>query len=227
MECPFADISRLPQRVEASGCPFHAHVVPAEMKVVDAVHLNVTGWHGEHKTSEQQAAVLADIGGGDRIREFLTRFYAHAFVDNHIKDFFYQDDGTAAHAKRLGDWIIQKMGGEGTPWTDSGRWGLRQKTHQDAWRNEKRDPSVRGRRFKLDDCRIWMRLNFWAARECGLFEHEPFWTWYVEFIEHFMAFYEYKAPRYCREDAAWSADPSNLAQYAADGNLMKDVIGKW
>jgi hypothetical protein len=37
----------------------------------------------------------------------------------------FMDDGAEAHGKRLGDWIIEKMGGEGHPWTDSGRLGQR------------------------------------------------------------------------------------------------------
>jgi truncated hemoglobin YjbI len=179
-----------------------------------------------HHPSAGTASLLADIGGGDRIREFVTRFYARAFLDTHIKDFFFLDDGATAHAKRLADWIIQKMGGEGEPWTDSGRWGMRQPSHHAAWHSHKRDPALVGQRFKLDDCRIWMRLHFCAARECGLHEHEPFWEWYVQFIEHFIAVYERSAPRYAAEDAEWSADPRNLAAYEASGHLMRDVIGR-
>lgn len=37
----------------------------------------------------------------------------------------FMDDGAEAHGKRLADWIIEKMGGEGYPWTDSGRLGQR------------------------------------------------------------------------------------------------------
>jgi truncated hemoglobin YjbI len=226
-QCPFQDIARLPSYPSEAptGCPFHAHAPGPNQHPFDDVTLNVQ--RGEHNTSEQQGALLADIGGGDRIREFLTRFYARAFQDNHIKDFFFMNDGAPAHAKRLGDWIIQKMGGEGVPWTDSGRWGKRQQTHLEAWKSPKRDPAHYGRRFKLDDCRIWMRLNFWAARECGLRDHEGFWSWYVDFIEHFIAFYEYKAPMWTREDAAWSSEASNHAEYAANGNLMLDLIDKW
>ena len=32
----------------------------------------------------------------------------------------------------------------------------------------KRDAAQFGQHFKLDDCRVWMRLPFWAAREAGL-----------------------------------------------------------
>lgn len=221
-ECPLANI-QVPA-ADIQKCPFHKHFVPTEYAVQDPVPLSVKG--GTHTTSASQAALLADIGGGDRIREFVTRFYARAFVDSHIKDFFFLDDGATAHAKRLADWIIQKMGGEGEPWTESGRWGMRQPSHHAAWYSQKRDPSLQGQRFKLDDCRIWMRLHFWAARECGLHEHEAFWEWYVQFIQHFIAVYERSAPRYTAADAEWSADPRNTAAYEAKGNVMSNVIGR-
>lgn len=80
---------------------------------------------------------------------------------------------------------------------------------------------------QLDDCRIWMRLHFWAARECGLDKHDSFWLWYVQFIEHFVEFYERKAPRYAMEDAEWSLHAGNIAEYQANGNKMLDVMGRW
>lgn len=223
-ECPFANLATAPKPTEAAKtCPFHAHTVPNEFNIHNSVPLSVRG--GTHQVSAATAALLADIGGGDRIREFVTRFYARAFLDQHIKPFFFADDGATAHGKRLADWIIEKMGGEGRPWTDSGRLGMRQPSHHSAWYSDKRDPSVMGQHFKLDDCRIWMRLHFWAARECGLHEHAPFWEWYVEFIEHFIAVYERSAPRYAADDAAWSANPRNTELYEKDGYFMSDVVG--
>jgi hypothetical protein len=64
-------------------------------------------------------------------------------VDATLKQFLFLDDGPAAHAKRLADWIIEKMGGEGQPWTDSGRRGMRQPSHHAAWNSSRRDPSGR------------------------------------------------------------------------------------
>lgn len=227
-ECPYADLQynvQAQQTDVAQRCPYHAHVVPREYNVHNPVRLHVKG--GTHYTSEKTAALLRDIGGGDRIREFVTRFYARAFLDVHIKEFFFLDDGATAHARRLADWIIQKMGGEGEPWTDSGRLGMRQPSHHAAWNSHKRDASRMGQHFKLDDCRIWMRLHFWAARECGLHEHPVFWQWFIEFIEHFIAVYERSAPRYAAEDAEWSASAANLEAYQQQGLLMSDVIGRW
>ena len=225
-ECPFTNLKYAPEKSlsKIGQCPFHAHKLPEQYNIDTSIPLNVRG--STHYPSNATAQLLADIGGGDRIREFTTRFYARAFLDVHIRDFFFMDDGATAHAKRLADWIIQKMGGEGEPWTDSGRLGMRQPSHHAAWNSAKRDPAVLGQHFKLDDCRIWMRLNFFAARECGLHAHEPFWEWYIQFIEHFIAVYERTAPRYAVQDAEWSSDSANILRYEKQGNLMVDVIGR-
>jgi len=124
----------------------------------------------------------------------------------------------------IGDWIIQKMDANLTPWSDSGRWGQRQPSHHQAWNNVKRHPHRRGEHFKLDDARIWMRLHFWAARECGLAEHEPFWNWYILFIRHFVNVYDGRAPPYARADAEWSSSVSNIQTYLDNNRRMSDVI---
>ena len=225
-ECPFADLAldltqTTPEQA-AQQCPFHSHHVPERFYVNHDVPIVVKG--GTHQVSQGTAKLLKDIGGGDRIREFCTRFYARAFLDETLKPFFFKDDGATAHGKRLADWIVQKMGGEGEPWTDSGRWGMRQPSHYAAWNSDKRDPSVRGRHFQLDESRIWMRLHFWAIRECGLHLHEPFWTWYIQFIEHFIKIYERKAAQYAELDAEWSANPANTEVYLANGHVMTDLL---
>lgn len=211
VECPLANLS---EDSAQSKCPFHRHKIPSSFQLQDSIPLVVK--NGSHQISDGTEALLKDIGGGDRIREFCTRFYARAFLDQTLQPFFFAEDGATAHGQRLADWIIQKMGGEGTPWTDSGRWGMRQPSHSAAWHNEKRHPSVRGRHFKLGETRVWMRLHFWAARECKLHEHGPFWTWYIEFIEHFVSVYERKAPKYAESDAEWSASPANLNRYLTE-----------
>jgi hypothetical protein len=168
---------------------------------------------------------LADIGGGDTIREMCTRFYSFMFEDKLLKTFLFVDDGPEGHAKRLGDWIIEKLGGEGLPWSDSGRHGTRQQQHRLAWNNTKRDRSVRGRPFDITDTRVWQRLHFLAARECGLAEHAAFWGLYVKFIAHFIGVYESRAPNYTAIDSEWSADPSNVQQYFSNGRTMRDIMG--
>jgi len=181
--------------------------------------------YGDYDRTMESSQLLRELGGGQRILEMTTRFYAHAFLDSHIKELFFKDDGAGAHGDRLGHWIVQFMGGEGNPWDDSGREGMRQATHAAAWMSPRRTPARRGRRFKLDDCRIWMRLMFWAGREVGLMSNPTFASWYTQFIGHFIRIYEATAPPYAAKDAAWSADPRNVALYLESGHVMKDVIG--
>ncbi|KAF0711683.1 hypothetical protein As57867_005128, partial [Aphanomyces stellatus] len=172
-ECPFANLAQPMVETSPSQCPFHAHNAVAPASITHPVDLVVR--HSTFITTDKSATLLRDIGGGDRIRECCTRFYARAFLDVQLKPFFFEDDGATAHGQRLADWIIEKMGGEGTPWSDSGRFGMRQPSHFKAWNCEKRDPAVRGDHFNLTDTRTWMRVHFWAARECGLDQHEAFW----------------------------------------------------
>jgi hypothetical protein len=70
-----------------------------------------------------------------------------------------------------------------------------------------------GEHFKLDTCRVWMRLHFWAMREEGLHEHAPFADYYVRFISHFVSVYERTAPPFTRDSFRWSADPANTQRY--------------
>lgn len=76
-----------------------------------------------------------------------------------------------------------------------------------------------------DDCRNWMRLHFWAMRECGLHRHHEFWQWYQQFIAHFIRIYEPTAPPYVPADASWSADEKNIEVYHQQGNHMLDIVG--
>ena len=84
---------------------------------------------------------------------------------------------------------------------------------------------VWGEHFKLDDCRVWMRLHFWAAREVGLFaDHPAFMDYYVRFIGHFVSVYERLAPPFARESARWSESPANVEAYLVT-KQMPDVVG--
>ncbi len=153
-----------------------------------------------------------------------SRFYARVFKDEVLSKFLFESDGAAAHGTRFANWLAEKMGGEGRPWTASGRDGMRQVSHSRAWHSERRPTHERGRRFKLPDCRVWMRLHFWAARECGLSEHPQFWAFYVDFIRHFVGIYESTAPPYAKESADWSANRANIDKYLADGCKMVEVL---
>jgi len=225
LECPLADLNRkapLDSRIEQARlrarCPFHEHDPPSRFPIRREITFKISANNSEYHPTRGSSTLLQNIGGGDRIREFCTRFYARAFVDFQLAPFFFSLDGPTMQAKRLGDWIVEQMGGEGTPWEDSGRWGSREASHMEAWNNYKREPSKRGQPFKLDDTRCWMRIHFWAVRECGLSSHLPFWNWYIQFIGHFAQLYEVKAKDYAQEDAEWSADPNNIGKYQLMGN---------
>ncbi len=228
--CPLADLTNKPMEIFAKKevCGYHKRKhadVPDEAGIKKKIKLSYADGGFSYAKSGGSAAVLRDIGGGDKIRQMTTRFYARAFEDHTLDKFMFMTDGAANHGQRLGDWIVEKMGGEGTPWANSGRDGMRQQTHHQAWYSHKRHPQDRGKRFKLDDCRVWMRLMFWAAREVGLDKHEIFWYWYVQFIGHFIGIYEATAPTYAMESAEWSESPAMIDKYIADGCVMADVIG--
>jgi hypothetical protein len=215
----------------SSKCPFHlwTHATPSRPPVriavpgVDASPCPYIDRYGDYDRSMESALLLRGVGGGQKILEMTTRFYAWALEDEHIKEFFFETDGAAAHGDRLGHWIVQFMGGEGNPWDESGREGLRQVSHAKAWNSKRRPPQRMGRRFKLDDCRIWMRLHFLAAREVGLLDVPQFQQWYVAFIAHFIRIYEVTAPPFAAADAEWSANCENVAKYLAQGRRMTDV----
>lgn len=171
-----------------------------------------------------KAWILHNIGGSARLRSMATRFYNKAFKDNLLDTFI--EDHADPHGERLGNWIAEKMGGEGPVWSNTRPSNARGTAHRRAWHSHKRPAKQRGRRFKLADCRVWMRLMFWAARDEGLDNHPQFWEWYVDFISDFICIYEWSAGRYGHADADWSAEEANTAAYVKAGCVMKDVLGK-
>lgn len=222
LQCPFASLTG--QVSYPASCPHHnIHPTPPPSSIVGGVPPSKVG--GKYTSSVDTARLLEDIGGGDRIRDLSTRFYAHVFQDKDISKFIFKGDGAIEHGVRFGNWLIEKMGGEGTPWSDSGRHGVRSKTHSQAWYSPYREDKHQGKRFKLDDCRIWMRLMFWAGREVGLDQYKAFWNWYITFIQHFIAVYEYSAPPFTGSDEQWSLDSKNISKYIEDRYSMVDVVG--
>ena len=101
----------------------------------------------------------------------------------------------------------------------------RSSAHFAAWHSPKRDDAVWGLPFKLPDCRVWMRLHFWAMREARLFEppHAAFADYYVRFIAHFVSVYERTAPPFTRESARWSADAGRTSDYTRRGAMDASV----
>ena len=194
--------------------------------------------------SAETAALLAEAGGGDALRRMAAVFYSRAFVDPHLDQFIRNHNDP--HGDRLGNWIAEKMTGEGRPWSEErsvrpreavrvagGQTVVvhdRSSAHVAAWHSPKREPHKVGQHFKLDDARVWMRLMFWSARSEGLFDRSPrFAEWYVRFIGHFVRIYESTAPAFARESARWSEDQRNIEAYLqggpSGGPLMSSVIG--
>jgi truncated hemoglobin YjbI len=58
------------------------------------------------------------------IREMVTRFYSHMFKDALLHVFIFEVDGPEHHGKRFADFVIESLGGEGKPWSESGRYGM-------------------------------------------------------------------------------------------------------
>eukprot|EP00957_Ditylum_brightwellii_P202925 15332442-Ditylum_brightwellii.AAC.1 len=162
------------------------------------------------------------------------------FADATIKKLIPSNDDP--HGRCFATWIHQKLGGPGQLW-DKDRSGKPKKpvqvagghhvivhdcssAHVAAWNSPKRQKSEVGRHFKLDECRIWMRIHFGAMREAGLQELSPSSAdYYVRFIGHFVRVYETTAPMFARDSYRWSADPANIQRYIANGNVMSDVLG--
>lgn len=170
---------------DAVSCPF-------------ASRLNVV--HQSHRNNAETEALLSSIGGLPTLRRFTTRFYQLAFDDPHLDTFIASRDDP--HGERFALWIAEKLGG-GTPWSDERKSRQirsyqahgyriqsahdRSSAHFAAWHSPKRDASVWGQHFGLADCRLWMRLHFWAAREEGVLQHAAFADYYVRFIGHFVS----------------------------------------
>ncbi len=162
------------------------------------------------------------------------------FSDQHLDQFVLNHSDP--HHLRLGYWIIEKMGGEGNLWTADTQQRKRcpvavtlpvlgqhivhdrSSAHEAAWYCPKRAHNVLGNRFKLHDCRVWMRLMFWSAREAGLFNNPTFEGWYTRFIGDYIPIYERTAVSFVRESSRWSADPSNIQSYLDRGRRMEDSL---
>jgi len=195
---------------------------------------------GGHKPNDATRQLLEQVGGRDGLLPATTAFYQLAFRDPVIDSFIREHSDP--HGQRFADWIAEKFGDETEPWTreratrktcpfsSRGRTFHtahdRSSAHYAAWHSPKRDPVKFGKHFKLDDCRIWMRLHFWAFRAVGLFEASPsFMDYYTKFIAHFVSVYESTAPAFARESARWSANPVNVQAYITAGRRMTDVEG--
>lgn len=217
--CPFAESS------SAGACPYRY------------VPLRMGGSGGTHMVSEGSRSVMQEVTLDD-LMNMTERFYKKAFDDPTLDQFIRSHDDP--HGSRFAKWIHQKLSGSAIWDQDRRQRSLepvvlagggqhvvsdRSSAHVAAWYSPKRPTRDVGRHFKLDECRVWMRLHFWAMRESGIMEKSPtFADYYVRFIGHFVKVYESSAPMFARDSFRWSANPENIAKYQRDGR-MNDVIG--
>ena len=202
--------------------------------------LNVVNASAEssHVANAKTAAIVREMGGLPALRRFTTRFYKKAFADPHLDQFIQTHDDP--HGERFATWIAE-MFGVGTPWSNERRTREyrtfethgnhfqtardRLSAHVAAWHSPKRDPSEWSKTFQLDDCRVWMRLHFWAAREEGVLDYPAFADYYCRFIGHFVSVYQATAPPFARESMRWSAHPANIQTYLDAGRRMPEIMG--
>ena len=200
------------------------------------VPLQMGGRGRTHVPTSESATLIDDIGGLPALEKMTNSFYDKAFRDATLDKFIRSHDDP--HGSRFARWIHQKLTGS-TAWDEeratrsnvpvevaNGHTIVvhdRTSAHVAAWHSPKRPSHKFGRHFKLDECRVWMRLHFWALRECNL--DKSFVDYYVRFIGHFVSVYEGSAPAFARDSYRWSADPKNIDKYVEAGYKMNDVLG--
>ena len=162
----------------------------------DATALRSTEcFNGRHRANRDTANLAYAVGGIAKFREMTNTFYNKAFQDTQLDPSFR--DRSDPHGERFATWIAEKMG-LGSPWSDERRTRttcpFQSKGHTFETARQiivslcslafaERSDEKWGRHFKLDDCRVWMRLHFWSAREVGMFNSCPeFMDYYVRFI---------------------------------------------
>ena len=202
------------------------------------VPLKMGGNGRTHVVSTASAALMEEVTLDD-LEKMTSLFYDKAFQDKTL-DQFIRSHGDP-HASRFAKWIHQKLSGS-TIWDQDRRTrdlrpvelaeGYRHvvhdrsSAHAAAWYSPKRPEHDVGRHFQLDECRVWMRLHFWAMRESGIMTISPsFADYYVRFIAHFVNVYERTAPAFTRDSFRWSEDPENIKTYIDNGRVMTDVLG--
>lgn len=188
-------------------------------------------------SSESRRLIFQEVTLDDLLR-MTSLFYEKVFQDPTLDKFIR--DRSDPHGVRFAKWIHQKLSGS-TVWDEDRQTRNvqpvtlandiqhvvhdRSSAHAAAWYSPKRPAQEVGRHFKLDECRVWMRLHFWALRESGMIEQSPsFADFYVRFIGHFVRVYETTAPNFARDSFRWSANPANIEEYIRNGRRMNDVL---
>ena len=176
---------------EASAIVSHqegpAATVPLQPSSLLRIPLSMSEDGRTHVPNAITAHLFQDVGGLAALRPFTTAFYKLAFEDPHLDQFIRLHSDP--HGERFATWIAEKLGGT-NDWTQNRQdrpqcpfhapgVGMievhdRSSAHFAAWHSPKRSPEDHGRHFGLGDCRHWMRLHFWAARDSGIFNHRGF-----------------------------------------------------
>lgn len=203
------------------------------------VPLRMGGNGGSHRPSEASRALIDYEVSLDDLKRMTHKFYEFAFQDETLDQFIHSHSDP--HGDRFAKWIHQKLTGSNiwdqdrrtrdlSPHPVAGGRSVvvhdRTTAHVAAWNSTKRPSTDVGRHFTLEECRVWMRLHFWAMRESGVVEQSPsFADYYVRFIGHFVAVYERSATIFARESFRWSSKPENIQKYISNGRKMKDILG--
>ena len=191
-----------------------------------------------HVISSESRRLIHEEVALDDLLKMTSLFYEKVFQDPTLDKFIR--DRSDPHGVRFAKWIHKKLSGSNVWDTDRRTRNLqpvtladdiqhvvhdRSSAHAAAWYSPKRPSQEVGRHFQLDECRVWMRLHFWALRESGIIEQSPsFADYYVRFIGHFVRVYESTAPNFARDSFRWSANPSNIQEYIRNGRRMNDVL---
>lgn len=214
--------------------PVGGEILLGEESKEGEVPLNVINF--SHRANGATRRLVESVGL-PKLRAFTARFYELAFQDPQIDAFIREHHDH--HGERFASWIAEKFG-MGRQWSEErasrgvGTFEAhghhiqtafdRSSAHFAAWHSPKRSLDKWGDHFKLDDCRVWMRLHFKAARDTGLLDTD-FGRYYVRFIAHFVSVYERAAPQFARDSARWSQDAANFQAYLDRGRTMPDVTG--
>ncbi len=190
-----------------------------------------------HTSTPESSSLVDEAGGPDALLRFTTTFYSLAFEDSTLDKFIRSHDDP--HPMRFALWIAEKLG-KNNRWTmdrmtrpripvdtPHGELYVRDRgtAHAAAWSSPKRPRSEMNRKFKLHECRIWMRLHFYSLKKAGIHLKSPsFADYYVRFISHFVRVYESSAPAFAREAWKWSDDVGNFEAYVEGGRTMKDLV---
>lgn len=164
------------------------------------VPLSMGGGGRTHQVSEASKHLIEEEVTLEDLQHMTELFYEKAFADSTL-DQFIRSHGDP-HAGRFAKWIHQKLSGSSV-WDQDRRARSKQpvelaegirhvvhdrsSAHAAAWYSPKRPARDVGRHFTLEECRVWMRLHFWALRNGGIMTKSPsFADYYVRFIAHFL-----------------------------------------